>query len=344
MAAQSTAITNIFEPVVYSKYLLEQTVAKSAFFQAGILGSDPEIQDAALKGGRTVQLPFWDDLAHDTGSTTRSKVATDTDDSIAPAGVTADYDVAVKHFRTQDFQVAPIVKYASGSDPAMMIVDRYATWWAKETQRLLLLSLKGAFADSTVASELGYDISVEEATTDPTKLIGTNAIETARFKLGDAYAKFTGIAMHSVPFQRLRNLDLIDFEPVSAQNPLAGKKPTYMGLDVIVDDGMTTTAGSTSGYKYDTFLFGRGAVAYADIPLESGDPNMELWREPKKGTGAGQLDIITRKYFILHPRGIKYSGSLSGVVSPSDSDLESDNWTKVYLTKNIRIARLRTNG
>lgn len=345
MAAQSTAITNVFEPAIWSKAFVELTTEKSALVQSGILAATPEVIDAANRGGRTVDMPFWDDLPHDTGATTRSKVATDDDTAITPAGLTSDYDIAVKHFRTQDFQIAPIVKYVAGSDPAMVTIERYAKWWTKEVQRLTLSTLKGVFADATVAANLGNDIYSESYSgVDTAKLISSSAIEDTRFKLGDAYDKFTAIIMHSVPFKRLRQLDLIDFVPVSAQNPLAGNKPQYMGLDVIVDDGMTTASGSTSGTIYSTFLFGAGAFAYTDIPLQNGDFEMELWREPKKGTGAGQLDIITRKYFLLHPRGIKYTGSLSGVVSPSDSDLEADNWTQVYMTKNIRIARLRTNG
>jgi len=342
MAAQSTAITNIVEPAIWSKYFLEMTTEKSLLVQSGIAGTSPEIEAAALQGGRTVNMPFWDDLPHDTGSTTRSKVVTDTDDAIAPAGVTADSDIAVKHFRAQDFQVAPIVKYVTGDDPAKMVLERYAKWWVKEEQRLLLKTLTGCFADSTVASALQNSIAVEDYVSGADQLISSTAIEDTRFKLGDAYEKLTAIIMHSVPFKRLRNLNLVDFIPASEQN--ASPIATYNGMRVLVDDGMTVTAGSTSGNKYYTYLFGQGAIARQDIPLESGDPNIELWREPKKGTGAGQLDLISRRYFILHPRGIKYVGSLSGVVSPSDSDLESDNWTQVYLTKNIRIARLVTNG
>lgn len=341
MAALSTAIANVYEPEISSQYFLEANTDKNLLVQSGIAVATPEVIEAANKGGRTVEMPFWDDLAHDTGSTTRSSVATDTDDAITPSGLTTDYDIAVKHFRTKSWNVSPIVTYVAGSDPAKVVVDRAANWWVREEQRLLLKTLTGVFADATVAAALSNDISGEVATTDASKLISSDAIEDTRFKLGDAYDKFTAIIMHSVPFKRLRKLDLIDMQPDSTQNPTI---PFYMGLRVLVDDNMTTVAGGTSGYKYYTYLFGQGAFARVDIPLASGDPNFEVYREPTKGTGAGSTSIITRKYFILHPRGIKYSGSLAGVVSPSDADLAADNWTQVYQTKNIRIARLITNG
>lgn len=342
MAALATAITNIFEPAIWSQAFIEMTTEMSLLVQSGIAASDPALVEAASKGGRTVDLPQWDDLPHDLGASTRSKVATDTDTTITPAGLTTDTDVAVKHFRTQAFETAAIVKYVSGSDPVQVILSRYAKWWMKEEQRLLLKTLTGIFADATVAANLSSDISGEVATTDADKLISSTAIENTRFLLGDAFQKLTAMIMHSTVFKRLRGLGMIDTVPAQDQN--SSPISFYQGLRVLVDDGVTTVAGSTSGTKYHTFLFGQGAFARVDVPLESGDPNIEVFRDPRQGTGAGQVEVISRRYFILHPRGIKYTGSLSGVVSPSDTDISTDNWDQVYLTKNIRIARLITNG
>lgn len=344
MAPLATAIADIYEPQIWSQYFIEANTDKNLLVQSGIAAATPEVVEAANKGGRTVYMPFWDDLSHNTGTADGSKVATDTDDEITADGINSGEDIAVKHFRTQSWASATVVKYAAGSDPIRVVLDKYVNWWIREEQRLALLTLTGVFADSAIATALSKDISVETASTDSANLISSEAIEDTRFLLGDAYDKFTAIIMHSVQFKRLRKLDLIDFVPVSDQNPMGGQVPFYMGLRVMVDDTMTVTAGSTSGYKYDAFLFGQGAFARVDIPLESGDPNVEIYRQPTQGKGAGKVSVLTRKYFTLHPRGIAYSGSLSGVISPSDSDLAADNWTQAFLTKNIRIARLRTNG
>ena len=342
MAALATAITNVFEPDICSKYFIEQGIEKSLLVQSGIMASTPEIALAVNQGGRTIEMPFWDDLAHDTATATRSKVATDDDTSITSTGLTTDYDVAVKDFRTQSWSVSPIVEYVAGSDPTQVIMNRYVNWWLKEKQRILLKKLTGVFTDATIKAALCNDISIADGVNaQASNLIGLNAIEDTRFLLGDSYDKFTAMIMHSVVFKRLRLLNQIDMVPDSDQELTI---PTYNGLRVIVDDGMTKVAGATSGYKYYTYLFGAGAIAYQDIPITGDTPNVELYKQPLKGTGAGQLDIITRNYFIMHPRGIKYTGSLSAIVSPSDSDYEADNWTQVYLTKNIRIAQLITNG
>ena len=342
MGAQKTAIANCIEPVISSKYFTELTTELSQLVQSGIAGADPVLTDAANQGGRVVEMPFWDDLPHDTATETRSKVATDTDDLITPAGITSDYDKAVKEFRTQSFQVSPLVKYAAGDDPAKVVLSRFAKWWTKEEQRLLLLKLTGAFLNATVYGNLQNDISVGSATTNAANLISSDAVLDTQFKLGDAYGKLTGIIMHSVPFKRLCKLDLIDNLAESQQDPTI--MPVYQGKKVLVDDGMTVYDGTTYK-KYYTYLFGQGAVARVDIPLESGDPNIELFRQPLAGTGAGMLDIITRRYMLFHLRGIRYYDSNMAGVSPSDAELvDPTNYTQVYLTKNIKIARLVTNG
>lgn len=339
MAALETAITNIYEPSVASAYLLEQTTEKSLLVQSGIAAADPTVSAAALQGGRNFEMPFWDDLAHDTGTTTRSKVATDDDTAITPVGVTTDYDIAHKHFRTQAWRAASVVKHIAGADPLQVFVDRYVDWWVREEQRLLLKSLYGCFQDATVKANLANDIAGEVTTTDAAKLIGSDAILDTRFKLGDAYEKLTAMIMHSVPYKRLVKLGLIDFVPTQDQSMSI---PSYMGIRVIVDDTMTTVAGSTSGYKYYTYLFGAGAIARVDLPLGVDDPAFEVYRNPTLGTGSGSVEVITRKYFVMHPRGIKFTATPS--VSPSDAELIADNWDQVYLTKNIRIALLITNG
>jgi hypothetical protein len=297
-------------------------------------------------------MPFWDDLPHDTAATTRSSVVTDTDTAITPTGMTTDQDKAVKLFRAKAWRVPHIIRYVAGSDPLEVVIDRYINWWVRETQRLLLKILSGAFSDATVAAALENDIAIEDgvAAADENK-IGFNEIENTIFKLGDQFGMLTGIFMHSVPFQRLRRLDLIDFVPTSEQNPLGAVPgmtnvvPMYMGKRIFVDDGATVVAGSTSGFKYHTYIFGTGAVAFENVPLDAGTPAIELYRRPDLANGGGTSQVITRRYMLIHPRGIKWAGTLtSGNSGPTDAQLEADNWTQAWLTKNIRITRLVTNG
>jgi len=337
MAAQSTAIADIYEPAIWADYFQEETVYKNKFLQAGILQSTPEVQIAASKGGRTVNMPFWQEVP----VANEPEVATDTDDDATAYGLTTAKDIAVKQMRTHVDEMSPLVTYVAGSDPVQAAMRGTVAYWDYWMQQILLYTLTGIFEDATVASALENDISIADPGTspDPQYKISVEAIEDTRFLLGDAYDKFTAMITHSTVFKTLRLNNLIDFIPDSQQNL---NIPVYNGLRVFVDDTITKDAG-TSGYKYKTYLFGEGAFAYADCPLDQ--QALEMYWDPVAGKGAGCWKMITRKHFIMHPRGVAWGGSITtGNYGPTSAQLYADNWTQVYQTKNIRIARLISNG
>lgn len=351
-----TQISDIFEPDPSSRYFLEMNTSRNMLVQSGIATSSPELSDLVInQGGKTVDMPFWDDLPHDAAATSRSKVVTDDTTAITPDNLSTDYDVAAKLFRSQSWETAAIVKYVAGDDPIGRMMERYAAWWSREEQRLMLKTLTGLFASGgALATTHNHDISIEDGNnaTDANKISG-QAINAARFKLGDAFDMLTAIVMHSTVFQHADDLGLINYENgptfIDVTTGNERRMPTWGNITILVDDGMTTTAGSTSGYKYSTYLFGAGAFARVKIPVSQG-PGASLNEvvldvEETEGTGAGTAQLITRWYGILHPRGVRFGGSLSGVTGPSDTLLETaGSWTKAFLDKHIRIARLVTNG
>lgn len=343
MAALTTNITDAYEPTSWQRYFVEQNVAKNLLIQSGIAVPDPAIAAILNQGGRTFVLPYWNDLPHNVDAASRSKVATDDDTEITAAGIDSSNEIAVKHYRTEMFNFSPLVYYVAGSDPAKVILDRLSNWWTREYQRLALCTLTGIFA-TALASTHENDISTEDGdNAQSSNKISLDAIETTRFLLGDHYDKFTALIVHSVVYKTMRSLNLVEMVPDSDQ-PL--DIPTYNKMRVLVDDNITTASGGTSGTKYYTYLFGRGAMVFEQIPtVPSIDPAVEIYREPKQGTGAGSVNIITRSQFVLHPRGLAWQLTPASADYPSDAEMESGaSWAKVWLTKNIPIARLITNG
>jgi hypothetical protein len=337
-----TQVSDIFQPVIWNPYFIEFLTNKIAIIRSGIAAVDPEItQKVGILGDGVINMPFWDDLAHDTDATTRSKVPTDDATNIVPAKLTTGKDIAITNYRTQSWKNQGVVKYKAGDDPADVLIARYGTWWDQELQRILLLILEGVFGTALASTHVN-DISTEDGdNATASNLISVNAVEGARFKLGDAYNKLTGMMMHSVVYQRMRLLNLIDIDNDSEQNLEISR---YNGLEVIVDDDITTEAGSTSGTKYTTYLFGRGAVAFNPIELMGEDSNLEFHREPLEGTGAGSDTMITRNKFLMHLRGVKWAGTTAGLY-PSDAELAlAASWAKEFLDKNIRVTKLVTNG
>ena len=57
----ATKIADVCVPEIFTPYLIQKTVEKSAFLNSGIASGDPTV--VITKGGRTVNIPFWKNLA-----------------------------------------------------------------------------------------------------------------------------------------------------------------------------------------------------------------------------------------------------------------------------------------
>lgn len=102
-----------------------------------------------------------------------------------------------------------------------------------------------------------------------------------------------------------------------------------------VDDGCPVADG-----VYTTYLFGNGAVAYGN-GSPTGFVSTEVDRD--KQTGGGIDYLINRKAFILHPRGIAYTGAKRDhVETPLRTELAmAENWKPVYEPKQLRIVAIK---
>ena len=123
---------------------------------------------------------------------------------------------------------------------------------------------------------------------------------------------------------------------------------TFQGRRVIVDDGLPTRAGTTDGTVYTTYLFGPGAFAKGSARLSSeplqggfGTEGVEMARVPLDSDTV----LINRRRFLLHLRGVKWTGSSVAGVCPTNTELEdSANWSRVYENKNVRVVAVEHNN
>jgi len=129
----------------------------------------------------------------------------------------------------------------------------------------------------------------------------------------------------------LKKLNLIETERDSTDVEF----DIYQGRRVTVDDGCPV-----ADNVYTTYLFGNGAVAYGNgSPV--GHVATEVDRD--KQTGGGVDYLINRKAFILHPRGIAYTGTKrEHVETPTRAELAmAENWNPVYEPKQLRIVAIK---
>lgn len=318
MADTPTKVSDIIVPEIFNPYVREQSINSNSFFQSGIIAPVSDLNFGS-RGGLSIEMPFWKALGE------RAQLLDD-DYDLEIKKIQTGQDTAVQHARALVYGATDLAAALSGEDPMGAIGAQIGDNWAYEFNHVLLASLKGSMANVT---ENIHDISALSGTA--AYVDGASFIDATQ-KLGDHKENIAGMAMHSAVEAHLAKNDLIDTIRDSEGKVIM---QTFMNKRVLIDDAL----GPDSGGVYDTYMFGPGAIGWGEgspkVPTETG-------RAPL--TNGGQEYLVSRRHFVLHPRGIRWT-PISGVPSkqtPSDVELaDSNNWTPVYDAKNIRIVLFR---
>lgn len=331
-------LNDVIVPELFTPYVIQKTMEKSALFQSGIISNNSEFDGLASQASPLVNMPFFEDL------TGESEAVIEGED-LTPAGIGSKQDVAAIIRRAKMWSATDLSAALAGKDPMEAIASLVAGFWARDMQKELVAVLKGIFGTITGAPETEWtsdttllesnilDISKESG--NAAKWSGAAFID-AEQRLGDAKTLLTGVCMHSAVEAALKKQNLI--ETVQPSSDVAFG--VYQGKRVIVDDGCPYT-GSGANMVFSTFLFGEGAIA-----LGNGNPvgfvATETDRDKKKGSGVDYL--INRRTSILHPRGVAFTAKSVAKMKEGPTRIEladPKNWKPVYESKQIRVVEFR---
>lgn len=329
-----TKIADVIVPELFNRYVINRTMELSAFFQSGIVVNSPEFDALASEAARTHNMPFFEDLQGESEATLE-------DVKMTPNKIGSNKDVSTTILRQKMWAATNLSAALAGEDPMRAIGDLVATYWARDMQKELIAILSGVFG-TTTAGESGtpaaetrmedHILDLSKQTSAAAKCISASAFIDACQLLGDAQAQLSGVAMHSATKSYLKKQNLIETERDSTDVEFE----TYQGRRVTVDDGCPVDKNGV----YTTYLFGNGAIAYGNgSPV--GHVATEIDRD--KQTGGGIDYLINRKAFILHPRGIAYTGAVrEHVETPLRTELATaENWQPVYEPKQLRIVAIK---
>jgi len=315
--ATKTAITDIIVPSVFIPYLIERTAEKSDLISSGIVVPDPQLDVLAQAGGRLINVPFFKDL---TGA---DEVLSD-DGSLTVGKITTGQDIAALMMRGRAWSVNDLATALSGDDPMGAVADLVAEYWNRMEQTTLINVLTGAFAGTNM-SGLVSDISGNG--TEAARCLNATTFLTAQQLMGDAKGRLVAIAMHSAVATYLATNDLIDFLPDSEGKPVI---KTFMGKIVLENDSCPVGTGT-----YTTYVFGRGAIA-------RGEGSAPIPVETDRDILAGDDVLVTRRHYLLHPRGVAFQSHTVDGASPSNAEMATAaNWARVYEVKNIRMVQIK---
>ena len=333
-----TILSDIIVAEIFEKYAMERTATKAALVAAGIVANDPVFDALAAGGGKTVELPFWQDILQD------RQILSDSA-SLTVNKITASKDTAILNNDGNAWGANDLVGLLAGADPINAILELVSSHWARADQNYVISVLKGLFGTAgtlTATHKLAIAAEAVGGVTSATQLNGSTFVD-ATVKLGDCSENLTALVIHSNVEAALRKLELIDTLPDS-QGKMTIRQ--FQGRNVIVDDGCPRRAGSTSGYVYTSYLFGAGAFARGNASLNEpvdggfGTKAVEIGRVALDS----DTNLINRRRYILHPRGVKFTSSSVAGTSPTNVELATPaNWQRVFEPKNVRIVAIDHN-
>jgi hypothetical protein len=291
-----TTVANSVIPSVFTAYMQALTEVKSRLLQSGALARDPDMDALLAGGGKTFDLPGWNDLAD-----TAANVSTDTAGSpITPINITSRQEVGVRLSRNQAWGSADLVAALAGDDPVARIAQRVAPYWERQLQLAVLATLKGVFADNLANDSGDYTHSIVDTYSAGVTDFSAEAFIDAVHTMGDSESDLGVVIMHHVVYAKAKKNNLIDFIQ-DAVNPQAAQIPTFLGRRVLVDDGMPVTS-----QDYTTYILGAGALRWG-----VGTPKtpVETYRLPLDAGGGGTDALVTRVEWMIHPAGHKYDAT-----------------------------------
>lgn len=340
----STSVADVVVPEIFTPYVQQITEEKSRLIQSGAMVADPLLAEKLAGGGLTFNIPSFRDLDND-----EENISSDEEDdsftggsaNSRPKKTGTGKEVAVRLSRNQSWSSADLAADLAGADPMTSIGNRVGNYWTRRLQAAFVATVNGIYAHNDKAGnpnqgDMTNDISgtaYQKGVTD----FSAPAFIDAAVTMGDSMEDLGMVMMHSIVYARAQKNNLIEFIP-DAEGRV--NIPTFLGRQVIVDDGVTSPAAGV----YHTWLFGQGAFRFGQ-----GSPKVptETDRKPASGNGGGSDILYNRVEWSIHPTGYKFAvtpdegGPVNGATAGGLAN--EDSWARVYRErKQIKMARLIT--
>ena len=333
-----TRLADAIVPEVFFGYMLKETMQRTAFYKAGVLSDAPEMAEKLSGGGRTFNVPFWKDL----DDTEADPASDDPASDATPGKISSGKDIARRQVRTHGWSTANLVRELAGDDPMMRIAERAGEYWSRQFDDVAVSTARGVFADNAAndSGDMINDIATDSASAiTSAELFSADAVLDTAQTMGDAKNNLALLVMHSVVHNRLAKQQLIDYR-MDADGKVWW--PYYMDYRIHVSDRCPAIAG-TNRTTYHTYLMGAGAMGWAESPVAK---PVETDSDASAADGMGVEELWTRRQFVCHPYGVKFTDSSVAAEFPTNAELQlAANWDRVYAErKQIPMALLKTNG
>ncbi|ROO23776.1 major capsid protein [Salinisphaera orenii] len=322
-----TNLNDIIEPAQFTNYVVENTMEQTALVQSGVATRNATIVDQLRAGAHSFTTPFWRDLEN-----TEADIASDDPEQYStPSKIGAGKQITRKSFLHGSWSAMNLASEIAGDNALDRIQSRTTAYWNRQLQRRLISALNGIRAANEANDDGDMVLDISGATGDAAVFSAKSVIRAAH-TMGDAMSSISALAVHSDIYKQALENDLIEFVRDSQGNLVM---PTFRGLAVIMDDGLTVDTGA-----YTSILFGNGAIGYgtAEPRIAAGT---EIENNPSAGNGGGQEILHSRMNTAMHPAGFSWIEGTVGGESPTIAEMgEASHWQRVIERKSVPLAFL----
>lgn len=331
-------LTNVIIPAVWASYGEVNSPELTAFLSSGIVSRNAQLDAYANGPSDTGHLPYWLDLDQ---TSEQNYSNDDPADFATPVNITTAQLAFRKSYMNKGWSSMDLVNELISADPLGQIKKRTSTYWLRRLQRRLIAITQGVLAENVAndSSDMLIDVSTQDGVNaTAANRFSAEAFINAAFTMGDHVGGFTAIAVHSMVMAQMVKNDEIAYIQGSQGSV---QIPYYKGRLVIVDDSMPVIAGTTSGHRYVSAMYGSGFIG-----MGVGTPTtpVEAIRVPSAGHGGGQETLWERKTWLLQPAGHNWVEGSLAELSPTDADLALEaHWDRIYERKLVPVAFLITN-
>ena len=329
--AMTTLANMQIVPDKFSAYVLQRITDKLTLVRRGIASGNPvlaQLINGTPKGGRFIQMPYikplqGEDWIFGEGSENDQEAT----------GIETGNGTATLLMRWHMWGDTDLSQALSGVDPMAAVGNLVGDWWLQKEQAIYLSVLKGIL-DPTNGALKSHVNDVSAGEGEAAVISVSNTLDTKQ-ALGDASDSLGMVFMHSATYTKLqKNQDIVTEYDATLQINIQ----TYLGYQVVVDDGMPVTEDGV----YDTYFLGTGAIAREDGMVQ-GIVGVETDRDKVLANNY----LIHRRCMVVHPNGFSWKVTTgkythSGMLFPNNEDLaDPTNWELIVDHKRVPIACLR---
>lgn len=229
----STAISSMVIRLITTEHMAAEMPSLSQLIASGAVTVDPNTP--AKAGGNYLEIPEFMEY------TTADVVIPDDDTDGTRNALATAKDVGVVCRRENGIGVKDSAEIASGEDINAEALAQAPGYWAKRMNIALYNVLKGCFASALSGSNHVYDAAAPFTRTAIPEVMRAGAV-------GDQWDKYSIWVMRGVQFAQAFADGIVNYVNAGAFGErllTTGQIPTIAGKQVVVDDNIVETDGST---------------------------------------------------------------------------------------------------